>query len=53
MTADICEVDARTVQRIVDRGGTRSEDFHWLSLEDLKEPLEVVQMDEFHGRVVL
>jgi len=25
-TADICEVDARTVQRIVDRGGTRSEE---------------------------
>jgi len=50
-TADICEVDARTVQRIVDRGGTRAEDFHRLSLERLEEPLEAVQMDELHGRV--
>ena len=50
-TADICEVDARTVQRIVDRGGTRSEDFHRLSLEQLQGPLEAVQMDELHGRV--
>jgi transposase-like protein len=51
-TADICEVDARTVQRIVDRGGKRSGDFHRLSLERLEEPLEAVQMDELHGRVV-
>ena len=50
-TADICEVDARTVQRIVDRGGTRAEDFHRLSLERLEAPLEAVQMDELHGRV--
>jgi len=50
-TADICEVDARTVQRIVDRGGTRAEDFHRLSLEQLDKPLEAVQMDELHGRV--
>jgi LacI family transcriptional regulator len=50
-TADICEVDARTVQRIVDRGGTRAEDFHRLSLEPLDKPLEAVQMDELHGRV--
>ncbi|HUV66664.1 MAG TPA: hypothetical protein VMW24_22445 [Sedimentisphaerales bacterium] len=50
-TADICEVDARTVQRIVDRGGTRAEDFHRLSLERLEERLEAVQMDELHGRV--
>ena len=50
-TADICEVDARSVQRIVERGGTRAEDFHQLSLECLQEPLEAVQMDELHGRV--
>jgi transposase-like protein len=50
-TADICEVDARTVQRIVDRGGKRSEDFHRLSLERLQEPLEAIEMDELHGRV--
>ena len=50
-TADICEVDTRTVQRIVERGGTRAEDFHRMSLEGLQEPLEAVQMDELHGRV--
>jgi len=50
-TADICEVDPRTVQRIVDRGGQRAEDFHRLSLERLQEPLEAVQMDELHGRL--
>lgn len=50
-TADICDVDARTVQRIVDRGGKRSDDFHRLSLEQLPELLEAVQMDELHGRV--
>jgi LacI family transcriptional regulator len=50
-TADICEVDARTVQRILERAGERSEDFHQLSLERLPEPLEAVQMDELHGRV--
>jgi len=50
-TADICEVDARTVQRILDRAGKRSEDFHQLSLERLPEPLGAVQMDELHGRV--
>jgi transposase-like protein len=50
-TADICEVDARTVQRILDRAGTRSEDFHRLALERLEEPLQAVQMDELHGRV--
>ena len=50
-TADICEVDARTVQRIVDRGGLRSKDFHRLCLEHLQDPLDAVQMDELHGRV--
>jgi len=50
-TADICEVDPRTVQRIVDRGGTRAQDFHQLALDRLEEPLEAVQMDELHGRV--
>ena len=49
-TADICDVDARTVQRIVDRGGQRSENFHRLQLDKLDNPLDVVQMDELHGR---
>ena len=49
-TADICEVDTRTVQRIVTCGGQRSADFQNLQLDRLNEPLEVVEMDEFHGR---
>jgi len=51
-TADICEVDTRTVQRLLERSGKRAEDFHRLQLENLDEPLEVVQMDELHGKTV-
>ncbi len=51
-TADICEVDARTVQRLLENSGKRAADFHRLQLENLQEPLEVVQMDELHGRTV-
>jgi len=50
-TADICEVDARTVQRLLEKAGKRAEDFHHLQLEKLEEPLEAVQLDELHGRV--
>lgn len=50
-TADICEVDARTVQRILERAGQRAEDFHRLQLEKLDAPPEAFQMDELHGRV--
>lgn len=50
-TADICEVDARTVQRLLEQAGKRAEDFHQLQLEKLQEPLDAVQMDEIHGRV--
>ena len=50
-TADICEVDARTVQRLLERAGKRAEDFHQLQLDPLQEPLDAVQMDELHGRV--
>ena len=42
-TADICEVDARTVERMLERAGRRAEDFHQQQLERLKQPL--------HGRV--
>lgn len=49
-TADICEVDTRTVQRIVNRGGQRSEDFQQLPLDRLSKPLNAVEMDELHGR---
>ena len=50
--ADICEVDTRTVQRLLERAGKRAADFHRLQLEHLNEPLEAVQMDELHGKTV-
>ena len=53
-TADICEVDARSVARLLERAGKRAEDFHQLQLErrppDSGGP-EVVELDELHGRV--
>lgn len=49
--ADICEVDARTVQRVLERAGPRSEAFHRQQLERITQPLEVVELDELHGRV--
>jgi len=51
-TADICEVDTRSVQRLLERAGKRAADFHRLQLENLDEPLEAVQMDELHGKTV-
>ena len=51
-TADICEVDPRTVQRLLEKAGKRAADFHRLQLEGLKQPLEAVQMDELHGKTV-
>jgi transposase-like protein len=50
-TADICEVDPRTVERLLEKAGRRAEDFHRLQLEKLSQPLEAVQLDELHGRV--
>ncbi len=49
-TADICEVDTRTVQRLLEQAGKRAEDFHNLQLEQLQQPIPAVQMDELHGR---
>ena len=49
-TADICEVDTRTVQRLLEKAGQRAANFHNLQLENLDEPLEVVQMDELYGK---
>jgi len=46
-TADIAEVDPRTVQRIVDRGGRRAERFHRQKVRELETPQ--VQMDEMRG----
>jgi len=51
-TADICEVDPRTVQRLLEKAGKRASDFHNLQLEGLEKPLEAVQMDELHGKTV-
>jgi len=50
-TADICEVDPRTVERILERAGKRAADFHQQQLARLKQPLGAVQLDELHGRV--
>jgi len=58
--ADICEVDERTVQRVLECSGKRAEDFHRLQLERLQKPPEAsdpgapglaVELDELHGRV--
>jgi len=46
--ADICEVDPRTVPRMLEKGGRRSEDFHRLPLERLEHPPEVGEVDEVH-----
>jgi hypothetical protein len=50
-TTDICEVDPRTVERLLEKAGKRAEDFHRLQLEKLQQPIEAVQLDELHGRV--
>jgi len=50
-TADICEVDPRTVERMLQKAGRRSEDFHRLQLERLEHPPDAVQVDEVHGHV--
>lgn len=51
-TADICEVDPRTVQRLLEKAGKRANDFHRLQLEKLDKPVDAVQMDELHGKTV-
>ena len=50
-TADICDVDPRTVDRLLEHAGRRAEDFHRLQLNKLAAPPEAVQLDELHGRV--
>jgi hypothetical protein len=50
-TADICEVDPRTVARLLDRSGPRAEAFHRQALRRLERPPAAVEMDELHGRV--
>jgi len=48
-TADICEVDPRTVELLLKKAGRRAEQFHRLQLEQLRQPLEAVELDELHG----
>jgi transposase-like protein len=49
-TADICEVDPRSVARLLEKAGLRADDFHRQQLERLRVPLEAVELDELHGR---
>ena len=49
--ADICDVDPRTVERLLEAAGRRAEDFHRLQLDRLERPPEAVQLDELHARV--
>jgi transposase-like protein len=49
-TADICEVDPRSVQRLLAKAGPRADEFHHLQLERIKE-VPAAQLDELHGRV--
>jgi transposase-like protein len=49
-TADICEVTSRTVESLLKKAGRRAEDFHRLQLEKIAQPLDVVELDELHGR---
>ncbi len=51
-TADICEVTPKTVESFLEKAGRRAEDFHRLQLEKLAKPLQVVELDELHGRSV-
>lgn len=50
-TADICDINARTVGRMLEKAGRRAEDFHQQQVERLAAPLEAVELDELHGRV--
>jgi transposase-like protein len=50
-TADICEVDPRTVELLLSKAGPRAEDFHRLQLERLADSIPVVEIDELHAPV--
>jgi transposase-like protein len=49
-TADICDVDARSVARLLEKAGLRAADFHRQQLERLRVPLQAVELDELHAR---
>ncbi len=48
-TADICEVDSRTVGLLLSKAGPRAEDFHRLQLDRLAESIQAVEIDELHA----
>jgi transposase-like protein len=48
-TADICEVDPRTVELLLSKAGPRAEDFHRLQFEQHAEPIPAVEIDELHA----
>jgi transposase-like protein len=48
-TADICEVDLRTVELLLSKAGPRADDFHQLQLDRLSQPIEAVEIDELHA----
>ncbi len=48
-TADICEVDPRSVELLLSKAGPRAEDFHRLQLDRLTEPPQAVEIDELHA----
>jgi len=50
-TADICEVDPRTVELLLTKAGRRADDFHRLALDRLESPPPVVELDELHAAV--
>jgi hypothetical protein len=50
-TADICEPDVRSVERLAGMAGPRAEDFHRLRLQKLRPPPQVVELDELHAKV--
>jgi hypothetical protein len=49
--ADICDVDPRTVARLLERAGRRAADFHELQRERIDTAPPAVQLDEVHARV--
>jgi transposase-like protein len=51
-TADICEVDSRTVELLLAKAGERAEQFHRLSLDNLPQPPAIVEVDELHASLI-
>jgi transposase-like protein len=48
-TADICEVDSRSVELLLSKAGPRADDFHQLQLDRLSGSIEAVEIDELHA----